>query len=203
MPTPISRARGDGWRVMSTPSAYHVPGTLKCYSLACFQAVGGVQERLAWDTIDETYARMRGYRTRSYPNLIARHHRPWGSADGTLRGRARHGECAYIVHFTLAVGDPAGIQGRARSAPRSLWPGIPLRLPEIIGSRCFAGGRSGVSAVRSARASGASARRARPCETRHLSPPFASANVIVFRLSSRKLPSHVVRDSLKEPPATL
>ena len=45
---------------------------------------------------------MRGFRTRSFPQLIARHHRPWGSADGALRGRARHGQCAYIVHFPLA-----------------------------------------------------------------------------------------------------
>ncbi len=60
-----------------------------------------MQERLGWDTIDETYARMRGYRTRAFTDLVARHHRPWGSADGTLRGRARHGQCAYIVHFSL------------------------------------------------------------------------------------------------------
>lgn len=44
---------------------------------------------------------MRGYRTRAFADLIALHHRPFASADGTLRGRARHGECAYIVHFTL------------------------------------------------------------------------------------------------------
>ena len=93
---------GNGWKVVGIPSEHHVPGTLKCYSRSCLQAVGGMQERLAWDTIDETYARMRGFRTRAYPELVAHHHRPWGSADGTLRGRARHGECAYIVHFTLA-----------------------------------------------------------------------------------------------------
>ncbi len=114
---------GDGWKVMNPPSDYHVPGTLKCYSTACFQAIGGMQERLAWDTIDETYARMHGYRTRAYPSLVARHHRPWGSADGTLRGRARHGECAYIVHFTLpwvtlrafkvALARPRGLSGVA------------------------------------------------------------------------------------------
>jgi glycosyltransferase involved in cell wall biosynthesis len=92
---------GDGWKVVKVPSEHHVPGTLKCYSLACFQAIGGVQERLGWDTIDETYARMRGYHTRAFTDLVAHHHRPWGSADGTLRGRARHGQCAYIVHFTL------------------------------------------------------------------------------------------------------
>jgi poly-beta-1,6-N-acetyl-D-glucosamine synthase len=92
---------GDGWKVVSIPVEHHVPGTLKCYSLECFQAIGGVQERLGWDTIDETYARMRGYRTHAFPDLITHHHRPWGSADGTLRGRARHGQCAYIVQFTL------------------------------------------------------------------------------------------------------
>ena len=93
----------DGsWRVVPSPSAYHVAGTLKCYSLDCFQAIGGMQERLGWDTIDEISARMRGYHTQAYPDLITHHHRPWGSADGTLRGRARHGECAYIVHFTLS-----------------------------------------------------------------------------------------------------
>jgi poly-beta-1,6-N-acetyl-D-glucosamine synthase len=115
--------RGDGWEVVGIPSEYHVPGTLKCYSLPCFQAIGGIQERLGWDTIDETYARMRGYRTRAFVDLVALHHRPRASADGTLRGRARHGECAYIAHFTLpwvtlrafkmALARPRGLSGVA------------------------------------------------------------------------------------------
>ncbi len=98
---PDPSGEGDGWKTMRMPTEHHVPGTLKCYSLACFTAIGGMQERLGWDTIDETYARMYGYRTRAFGDLIARHHRPFASADGTLRGRARHGECAYIAHFTL------------------------------------------------------------------------------------------------------
>lgn len=80
--------------------ATHVHGALKCYSAACFEAIGGVQERLGWDTIDETYARMRGFRTITFRDLVSIHHRPIGSADGTLRGHARHGECAYIAHYT-------------------------------------------------------------------------------------------------------
>jgi poly-beta-1,6-N-acetyl-D-glucosamine synthase len=98
---PDPSGEGEGWKTMRMPTEHHVPGTLKCYSLACFTDIGGMQERLGWDTIDETYARMHGYRTRSFADLIALHHRPFASADGTLRGRARHGECAYIVHFTL------------------------------------------------------------------------------------------------------
>ena len=45
---------------------------------------------------------MHGFKTHSYLDLVARHHRPWGSADGRLRGRARHGECAWILHYGFA-----------------------------------------------------------------------------------------------------
>ena len=98
---PAPPGSSEAWKVVPIPVEHHVPGTLKCYSRECFEAIGGIQERLGWDTIDETYARMRGYRTRAFPDLVAHHHRPWGSADGTLRGRARHGQCAYIVQFPL------------------------------------------------------------------------------------------------------
>ncbi len=78
---------------------YHVHGAVKLFRRECLEAIGGIPERLAWDTIDETYARMHGWETWSFPDLIARHHRSWGSADGRLRGRARHGECAWILHY--------------------------------------------------------------------------------------------------------
>lgn len=90
---------GGGWRRIEIPRV-HVHGALKCYTRECFEAIGGMQERLGWDTIDGTYARMRGFRTHSFIDLVSVHHRPIGSADGTLRGHARHGECAYIAHYT-------------------------------------------------------------------------------------------------------
>ena len=62
----------------------HVHGALKCYSRACFEAIGGVQERLGWDTIDETYARMRGFGT-------AQLHRPRVDPSPADRQRRRHG----------------------------------------------------------------------------------------------------------------
>jgi hypothetical protein len=101
----------------------HIHGALKCYSRACFEAIGGVRECLGWDTIDETYARMKGFRTRSFTDLISVHHRPIASADGALRGHARHGECAYISHYgplwvtlrsaKVARRAPAGLSGAA------------------------------------------------------------------------------------------
>jgi biofilm PGA synthesis N-glycosyltransferase PgaC len=75
----------------------HVHGALKLYTRECFEAVGGIQERLGWDTIDETYAQMLGFSARTLPRLTAEHHRHSASDNGRLRGRARHGRCAYIV----------------------------------------------------------------------------------------------------------
>ena len=95
--TLLERERGE-WRAVKVP-ADHVRGALKLYSRECLEAIGGVQERLGWDTIDETYARMRGFQTRSLPDVEARHHRPVATRGGTLRGRARHGECAYILRY--------------------------------------------------------------------------------------------------------
>jgi len=95
----LREPEGDGWSPPNAASDYHVRGALKCFTRECLQAIGGIQERLAWDTIDEVYARMRGFKTRTLPELIALHHRPCASADGILRGRARHGRCLYIAHY--------------------------------------------------------------------------------------------------------
>lgn len=117
----LERGR-NGWYLTKVP-ACHVRGALKLYSRECFEAIGGIEERLGWDTIDETYARMRGFATRSLPDLNARHHRPVASRGGTLRGRARHGQCAYILRysawwvalrsFKVACSRPLGLSGLA------------------------------------------------------------------------------------------
>jgi poly-beta-1,6-N-acetyl-D-glucosamine synthase len=96
----LDEPRADGGMRRIGIPRHHIHGALKCYSRACFATIGGVQERLGWDTIDETYARMQGFETRTFPELVSIHHRPIGSADGTLRGHARHGECAYIAHYS-------------------------------------------------------------------------------------------------------
>jgi biofilm PGA synthesis N-glycosyltransferase PgaC len=111
-----------GWRLIPIPDS-HVHGAVKLYRRECLEAVGGIRERLGWDSIEETYARMRGFRTHSFADLVARHHRQWGSADGRLRGRARHGECAWILHqsvpwtllraLKIARVSPAGLSGGA------------------------------------------------------------------------------------------
>jgi poly-beta-1,6-N-acetyl-D-glucosamine synthase len=91
----------SGWEIDAAPEDYHVRGALKCYTLDCFEAVGGIRETLGWDTIDEVYARMRGFRTRSIGHLVGKHHRPLASADGVIRGKVRYGRTFYLLHFPL------------------------------------------------------------------------------------------------------
>ncbi len=113
---------GTGWRPASIPS-HHVRGALKLYSRECLEAIGEIEERLGWDTIDETYARMNGFQTRSLPRLEARHHRRVATRGGALRGRARLGRCAYILRYSawwvalrslkIACWRPYGLSGLA------------------------------------------------------------------------------------------
>jgi biofilm PGA synthesis N-glycosyltransferase PgaC len=110
---------GAEWERLAIPP-HHVHGALKLYSRECLAAIGGVQERLGWDTIDETYARMRKFRTRSFPDLVARHHRPVATASGALRGRARHGRCAWIAHFGLGWILLRGLKVGLRMRPRGI-----------------------------------------------------------------------------------
>jgi hypothetical protein len=84
----------------------HVRGALKLYTRECFEAIGGIVERLGWDGIDSTLARMRGFETASFDRAQALHYRQTGSADGRLRGHARWGEGHWTLHhgvlWTLA-----------------------------------------------------------------------------------------------------
>ena len=110
----LVEADGEGgWRRIEIPS-HHIHGAVKLFRRECLEAIGGIPERLGWDTIDETYARMHDWGTRSFDDLVARHHRPWGSADGRLRGCARHGECAWILHY-----DPLWVTLRSAKVGRS------------------------------------------------------------------------------------
>jgi biofilm PGA synthesis N-glycosyltransferase PgaC len=94
----VERTTRGNWRRVHQPLT-HPPAPARLYTTACFAASGGFREELAWDTMDEVYARMRGFTTRAFPDLPVWHLRALGTASGRLRGRARHGECAWIVHY--------------------------------------------------------------------------------------------------------
>lgn len=127
-----------GRRVPHRMPPYHVNGALKLYRRACWQEIGGMPQRLGWDTLDETKARMLGWRTRSFADLRALHLRPSGSAGGQLRGRARHGTCAWIAGYP-----PELVALRALR--------LALARPYLLSGLAFAGGYLRAALVRRGR----------------------------------------------------
>ena len=77
----------------------HVHGATKFFRRACWEQIAPVPPILGWDTIDESTARMRGWRTQSFamPDGDPEHLRPRGTHDGLLRGYRRWGECSYAL----------------------------------------------------------------------------------------------------------
>jgi hypothetical protein len=77
----------------------HVHGATKFFRRACWEDVAPIPPILGWDTIDESTARMRGWRTQSFemPDGDPEHLRPRGTYDGLLRGYRRWGECSYAL----------------------------------------------------------------------------------------------------------
>jgi biofilm PGA synthesis N-glycosyltransferase PgaC len=119
----VVEEHGGRWKVHGASQPEHVRGALRLYSQECLTAVGGVQELLGWDGIDLLLARMRGFQTRSLPDLAARHHRHTGTAQGRLKGHVRWGRCQYIQGYPLywiairalkvAGSAPRGVSGLA------------------------------------------------------------------------------------------
>ena len=122
----FAQAERDGVVRLQGMPEYHVNGALKTYRADCLAAIGGMPERLGWDTLDEIQARRLGWTTRSLRDVQALHLRPSGSAGGVLRGRARHGECAWLVNYPpsvvlaatvrLLAADPPVLSGLAYAA---------------------------------------------------------------------------------------
>lgn len=91
--------QGDGWRQR------HVTGTTvwgasRAYRWACLQEILPLEERIAWDGLDEFKANARGWRTVAFEDLAFRHHRPEGVRDGTSwRARTNQGRAAHYLGY--------------------------------------------------------------------------------------------------------
>ena len=90
---------GDGWSPSRSPE-FHTRGPSKVYLRACFEAIGGLESGLGWDTIDEVRAMMAGFRTRSFSHIQAYHRRVTNSARGLWRGRLALGEAAWRAGYS-------------------------------------------------------------------------------------------------------
>ncbi len=94
----ILELRKNNWRRIPTPLD-HPTAPARIYSTDCFRAIGGMPPYMGADVITTMYAKLRGFTTRTFPELGVRHLRPLATADGVRRGRMRQGAYQYLVHY--------------------------------------------------------------------------------------------------------
>jgi glycosyltransferase involved in cell wall biosynthesis len=114
------------WRANVIPS-FHTRGPSKIYSRACFEAIGGLESGLGWDTIDEVKAMMQGFKTKNFRHINAYHRRTTASARGLWRGRYSQGLTAYYLGYSHLF-------SLARAA------GFTFKNPPILGPAVFLAG---------------------------------------------------------------
>lgn len=75
-------------------------GASRAYRWECLQELLPLEERVAWDGVDEFKANARGWRTVAFEDLPFRHHRREGERDGTAwRARVNQGAAAYYLGY--------------------------------------------------------------------------------------------------------
>jgi glycosyltransferase involved in cell wall biosynthesis len=78
---------------------FHVRGATKIYRRRCWEEIGPLVQAPGWDTIDEVKANMRGWSTRTFPDLHIIQHKSTGSADGAWRNWFKNGRGCYISGY--------------------------------------------------------------------------------------------------------
>ncbi|HJU11434.1 MAG TPA: glycosyltransferase family A protein [Candidatus Binataceae bacterium] len=91
---------GTQWREVTVP-LFHVRGAAKMFTAECFQAIGGQDGGLGFDTVDELHAMMLGFRSRHFSHIRAYHHRPQGAAGSSWRARLMAGRAAYRSGYSM------------------------------------------------------------------------------------------------------
>jgi poly-beta-1,6-N-acetyl-D-glucosamine synthase len=91
--------RGGGWEQRFVTGST-VWGASRAYRWDCLQQLLPLEERVAWDGVDEFKANARGWRTVAFEELPFKHHRREGERDGTAwRARRNQGQAAYYLGY--------------------------------------------------------------------------------------------------------
>ena len=154
----LSMPAADGAApVFERSQPWHVRGATKFYRSTCWQTIEPLPAILGWDTIDETRARINGWKVRSVPfdERKPLHLRPTGSHDGAVRGFRRRGAAAwgYGAH-------PLNVLVSALTRMRYR--------PFVLGGLAYLGGWLGAALSRAPRAEPAARRYLRREQLRRL-----------------------------------
>ena len=85
-------------QIVFTPR-FHVRGATKIYRRACWDALGGLERKPGWDTLDEVKANMLHWQTNTFSDIVALQRRPTGSRQGAWGDHVKNGRAAYISGY--------------------------------------------------------------------------------------------------------
>jgi biofilm PGA synthesis N-glycosyltransferase PgaC len=78
---------------------FHVRGATKIYRRECWAQISPLVQAPGWDTIDEVKANMKGWSTRTLPEIPIIQHKGTGSADGAWRNWFKNGRGCYVSGY--------------------------------------------------------------------------------------------------------
>lgn len=82
---------GGRWRPDHSRTSHNVHGVAKSYRYDCLDDIGGLQQSMGWDGIDEYAARARSWHVHALGELNILHYKPRGSKQRPLRSRWEEG----------------------------------------------------------------------------------------------------------------
>jgi glycosyltransferase involved in cell wall biosynthesis len=78
---------------------FHVRGATKIYRRCCWEQIQPLVRGPGWDTIDEVRANMRGWRTRTFPDVPLIQQRATGAVDGAWANWFKNGLANYVTGY--------------------------------------------------------------------------------------------------------
>jgi poly-beta-1,6-N-acetyl-D-glucosamine synthase len=93
----------DGQWVYDRVSRRTVHGAIKSYRSECLTDIGGLQESMGWDGIDEFGARARGWNVHVLSELAVLHYKTRGSAQSWLHARWEEGRGAHYMGYRASA----------------------------------------------------------------------------------------------------
>lgn len=109
------------WEYESIAKESHVRGPVKCYSKACFRAIGGLRPFIGWDVADVLLARFYGFHTKTLPGLVVKHLRPTGGGYSAQNARLQGLALYHLRYGWLLSGVAAAKMALTRKKPLLPW----------------------------------------------------------------------------------
>lgn len=81
----------------------HVRGALKAYRKECFQEMGGLVNRMGWDSVDEYKTRYNKWEVKVLPDLMVSHLKETNIKTGHARASFKNGIMLYTIRFDIPL----------------------------------------------------------------------------------------------------